>query len=143
MSSKCVQQPDASLVRSAFGRMLRELMPQADIREQVRVLSYSVDFVVDGSILVEYDEKQGHSSPTQKAKDAARETQIVKEVFRCMVEGIDWCGDGRDEPNPHLKDPSSVIQVVRVKEGEEIDGLRQVLIALRDVTMSDVCDRFL
>jgi len=101
-----------------------------DIEFQWGVLNYKVDFYFPRfNIIVEYDEEQHNYS---RGKDRIRELQISEELKRRILEK----GDDYLEEVP----AEQIIKFVRINKGEEIDGLRLLLIEITEHTMRPCSD---
>ena len=111
-----------------FYNLLKEFFPNENIVCQMRVLSFRVDFYLPfANIIIEYDEKH-HKYSTEK--DEIRIKEIRKEIMNKISQGIPlFEGDEEAEYSPWLKD-KDILHVIRVKEGEEIKGIREILITM-------------
>ena len=92
-----------------FAHML-ETITGFEWKKQVCVCNgkYRIDFLLGTELIVEYDEKY-HETKEQKRKDAQRIKEI-REWFKENVFYDDWD-----------------IPVIRVKEGLEYEGIREVI----------------
>ena len=92
-----------------FGKML-DTITGYNWKRQVNVCNgkYRVDFLLGTNVIVEYDEKY-HENNIQLEKDKERE-QEIKEYFKNEVLFDDYD-----------------IPIIRVKEGHEYEGIRNVI----------------
>jgi len=124
----------ASLER-AFGEWLTIFFPGERIEAQYPVLGYRVDyFMPDLGICIEYDEKHHDYS---SSRDDERQTAIQEELRRDYLENIEY------DIVVERKPASESFPFIRVKQGKEVEGMRDLLILIRDKTMNDVVDYML
>ena len=110
-----------------FYNLLKEFFPNENIICQMPVLSFKVDFYLPfANIIIEYDEKH-HKYSTEK--DEIRIKKIRKEIMRKISQGIPLFEGDEADYSPWLKD-EDILHVIRVKEGEEIKGIREILITM-------------
>lgn len=110
-----------------FYNLLKEFFPNQNIIYQMPVLSFRVDFYLPfANIIIEYDEKH-HKYSTEK--DEIRIKEIRKEIMRKISQGIPLFEGDETDCLPWLKD-KDILHVIRVKEGEEIKGIREILITM-------------
>ena len=110
-----------------FYNLLKEFFPNKNIICQMPVLSFKVDFYLPfANIIIEYDEKH-HKYSTEK--DEIRIKKIRKEIMRKISQGIPLFEGDEADYSPWLKD-KDILHVIRVKEGEEIKGIREILITM-------------
>lgn len=110
-----------------FYNLLKEFFPNENIICQMPVLSFKVDFYLPfANIIIEYDEKH-HKYSIEK--DEIRIKKIRKEIMRRISQGIPLFEGDEPDYSPWLKD-KDILHVIRVKEGEEIKGIREILITM-------------
>ena len=110
-----------------FYNLLKEFFPNENIICQMPVLSFKVDFYLPfANIIIEYDEKH-HKYSTEK--DEKKKKKIRKEIMRKISQGIPLFEVDEADYSPWLKD-EDILHVIRVKEGEEIKGIREILITM-------------
>lgn len=119
-----------------FYNLLKEFFPNENIVCQMQVLSFRVDFYLPfANIIIEYDEKH-HKYSTEK--DEIRIKEIRKEIMNKISQGIPlFEGDEEAEYSPWLKD-KDILHVIRVKEGEEIKGIREILITMHEDAINPI-----
>ena len=118
-----------------FANLLKDMFPNEVILEQYPVLNYRVDFLLPfASIVVEYDEKH---HKYQSEKDEHRMREIIEELSRKIVEGEPLYDGDTAEPTPWMKG-KDVYTVIRINEGEEIDGLRRILLEIENNTSNNI-----
>ena len=125
--------PNLKVVRNRkeieFEKRLKTIFNTENIITQMPVLKYRVDFWLPfANMIVEYDEKHHKYSIEE---DKKRIDKIQKEIMRKMTIGEKIYPGGSEEPNPHLKN-KNIIELVRVKEGEEDVGLRKILVTIHE-----------
>lgn len=112
-----------------FEQLLKGIFTSEPVITQMPVLDYRVDFYIPiANMIIEYDEDH---HKYQQHEDEIRMTRIRKELMRKIVEGEALFEGDEAHPNPWLKG-RDIIQVIRVKQGEEIDGLRRILYAIEN-----------
>lgn len=113
-----------------FEQVLRDMFPNEKIITQMSILTYRIDFFLPFvNTIVEYDENH---NKYQQEDDQMRMSEIRAEIMRCIVSGQPiYDGDENYEPNPWLEG-KDILNVIRVKQGEEIDGLRRILYAIEN-----------
>lgn len=122
-----------------FGDLLRQMFPSEIIISQYKILTYKIDFFMpELNIIIEYDEEQHKYS---KEKDHKRINEIKDELNRMIISGIPLYDGDLAEPKPWLKG-KNIFSVVRVKKGNEIDGLRNICIKITENTMQP-CSNFM
>ena len=120
-----------------FGKMLKAMFPNEDIIAQLPVLNYRTDFYLPfARIVVEYDENY---HKYQAEKDEVRMCKILKELDKKVVMGEAIYEEVCTEPNPHLAD-KNIHMYIRVKEGKEIEGLRNIMLAIEEQTWNSPVD---
>lgn len=119
-----------------FYNLLKEFFPNENIVCQMQVLSFRVDFYLPfANIIIEYDEKH-HKYSIEK--DEIRIKEIRKEIMNKISQGIPlFEGDEEVEYSPWLKD-KDILHVIRVKEGEEIKGIREILITMHEDAINPI-----
>ena len=119
-----------------FYNLLKEFFPNENIVCQMQVLSFRVDFYLPfANIIIEYDEKH-HKYSTEK--DEIRIKEIRKEIMNKISQGIPlFEGDEEAKYSPWLKD-KDILHVIRVKEGEEIKGIREILITMHEDAINPI-----
>ncbi len=118
-----------------FANLLKQLFPNEVILEQYPVLNYRVDFLLPfASIVVEYDEKH---HKYQLEKDEHRMREIIEELSRKVIEGEPLYDGDTSEPTPWMKG-KDVYTVIRINEGEEVDGLRRILLEIEKNTSNNI-----
>ena len=118
-----------------FANLLKEMFPSEVILEQYPVLNYRVDFLLPfASIVIEYDEKH---HKYQSEEDEKRMREIIEELSRKVVDGESIYDGDASEPTPWMKG-KDVYTVIRINEGEEIDGLRRILLEIEKNTSNNV-----
>lgn len=99
----------ASLEKS-FYEWLRILFPNQNIIKQYPILNYRIDFYIKSlNIAIEYDE---NAHKYNKEKDILRQFDIQKEI-----------------PDIHF---------IRVKEGKEVEGIRELLLLIDELNGNPV-----
>lgn len=112
-----------------FYNLLKEFFPNENIIYQMPVLSFKVDFYLPfANIIIEYDENH-HKYSTEK--DEIRIKKIRKEIMRKISQGIPLFEGDEADYSPWLKD-KDILHVIRIKEGEEIKGIREILITMHE-----------
>ena len=123
-----------------FANILKDMFPNEIIYSQVKLLNekYRVDFILEfANIFIEYDEKE---HKYKKEYDEKRENEIIKELNRKTISGEDiFSNKIIKEPQLHLEG-KEIWKCIRVKEGEEIDGLRRLCIEITESTLSSCSD---
>lgn len=118
-----------------FHNLLKEFFPNENIICQMPVLDYRVDFYLPfANIIVEYDEKHHKYS---SEKDEIRIKEIRKEIMRKISQGIPLFEGDEAEYSPWLKD-RDILHVIRVNEGEEIKGIREILITMHEDAINPI-----
>ena len=118
-----------------FYNLLKEFFPNENIICQMPVLSFKVDFYLPfANIIIEYDEKH-HKYSTEK--DEIRIKKIRKEIMRKISQGIPLFEGDEADYSPWLKD-EDILHVIRVKEGEEIKGIREILITMHEDAINPI-----
>ena len=118
-----------------FYNLLKEFFPNENIICQMPVLDYRVDFYLPfANIIVEYDEKHHKYS---SEKDEIRIKEIRKEIMRKISQGIPLFEGDEAEYSPWLKD-RDILHVIRVNEGEEIKGIREILITMHEDAINPI-----
>ena len=117
-----------------FFQMLDEMFQSATIHRQLNILNYKVDFYIEETnTLIEYDEP--HHAYT-KEDDAERISIIRKELMRKIIIGENiHNGEIHGDENPWLEG-KDIIGVVRVKQGEEVKGLRDICRVIEEKTLN-------
>lgn len=119
----------ASRLELSFEQILKGIFINEPIITQMPVLNYRVDFYIPiGNIIVEYDENH---HKYQEHEDEIRMVSIRREIMRKIVEGEELYEGDEAHPNPWLKG-KDILHVIRVKQGEEIDGLRRILYTIEN-----------
>lgn len=114
-----------------FGTMLIRMFPNENIVTQLQVLNYKIDFYLPfAQIVVEYDENH---HKYQVEEDEVRMRRILKELDRKVVAGEVIYDEVCAEPNPHLAD-KNMHTYIRVEEGKEIEGVRNIMLAIEEQT---------
>jgi Phage regulatory protein Rha (Phage_pRha)/Protein of unknown function (DUF559) len=110
-------------LESGFGKWLDKLFPNEKITKQYRVLKYNIDFYMDDlNICIEYDEAE-HKN--RKEQDVKRQSEIQEELKRLyLLEDND--------PVVRKKPACESFPFVRVQEGKEIEGVRELLLTIED-----------
>lgn len=122
-----------------FSDMLKVLFPNELILQQYHILDYRIDFFMPNvNLIIEYDEEH-HDLEVNKNKDVERMNNIVNELTRMVVVGEPLYKNASDEPQPWLEN-KNIFSVIRVKKGEEIDGLRRICIEITENTMRPCSD---
>ena len=112
-----------------FKEMLENILNDANIIHQMPVLNFKVDFYIESSsIIVEYDEEHHRF---KREEDEIRMKKIRKEITRKIIEGEPLHEGANDEPSPWLKN-KDVLDVIRVKKGEEYKGIRRIMLAIHE-----------
>lgn len=111
-------------LEKAFGKWIDGLFKESEIERQVVVGGYRIDFVIGGSIYIEYDEKEHKHT---KESDMKKEDDVLSILFERVVAG---------QPSLSTTRPEDHFRFIRVQEGNEIEGIRQILLALEEVTWS-------
>ena len=118
-----------------FYNLLKEFFPNENIVCQMQVLSFRVDFYLPfANMIIEYDEKH-HKYSTEK--DKIRIKEIRKEIMKKISQGIPLFEGDEAEYSPWLKD-KDILHVIRVKEGEEIKGIREILITMHEDAINPI-----
>ena len=120
-----------------FEYLLREMFPSAIIISQYPILNYRIDFFMpELNMIIEYDEEQHKYS---KEEDIKRIKEIKAELNKMVVIGEPLYNGCSNEPNPWLEG-KDIFSVVRVKKGEEIEGLRNICIEITENTNQPCSD---
>jgi hypothetical protein len=93
----------------SFSKMLKDFFPEIEFEEQKQVGKYRIDFFYD-YLIIEYDEE--HHKHNEE-KDAIRTAKLLNELYL----------------NKSKEEKDSIfykINVIRVKKGNEIKGLREI-----------------
>ena len=118
-----------------FYNLLKEFFPNENIIYQMPVLNFKVDFYLPfANMIIEYDE-QHHNYSTEK--DEIRIKEIRKEIMRKISQGIPLFEGDEAEYSPWLKD-RDILHVIRVNEGEEIKGIREILITMHEDAINTI-----
>ena len=118
-----------------FYNLLKEFFPNENIIYQMPVLNFKVDFYLPfANMIIEYDE-QHHNYSTEK--DEIRIKEIRKEIMKKISQGIPLFEGDEAEYSPWLKD-MDILNVIRVKEGEEIKGIREILITMHEDAINPI-----
>lgn len=118
-----------------FYNLLKEFFPNENIIYQMPVLNFKVDFYLPfANMIIEYDE-QHHNYSTEK--DEIRIKEIRKEIMEKISQGIPLFEGDEAEYSPWLKD-MDILHVIRVKEGEEIKGIREILITMHEDAINPI-----
>lgn len=114
----------ASRLELSFEQILKGVITSEPVITQMSVLNYRVDFYIPlAHIIVEYDENH---HKYQEHEDEIRMVSIRREIMRKIVEGEPLYEGDNPEAAPWLKG-KDILHVIRVKQGEELDGLRRIL----------------
>ena len=118
-----------------FHNLLKEFFPNENIIYQMPVLSFKVDFYLPfANMIIEYDEKH-HKYSTEK--DKIRIKEIRKEIMKKISQGIPLFEGDEPDYSPWLKD-KDILHVIRVNEGEEIKGIREILITMHEDAINPI-----
>ena len=99
------------------------------------VLNFKVDFYLPfANMIIEYDE-QHHNYSIEK--DEIRIKEIRKEIMKKISQGIPLFEGDEAEYSPWLKD-RDILHVIRVNEGEEIKGIREILITMHEDAINPI-----
>lgn len=94
---------------------------EEQIKTQYPILNYRLDYYIpDVQLVIEYDELTGHKD---KIKDKNRMDKIVDVLYE------EWAKDpdvSYDEYEEYQNNKYDIIQVIRIKEGEESKGLNEL-----------------
>jgi very-short-patch-repair endonuclease len=121
----------ASLER-ALAEWLEIFFPNERIERQYPVLGYRIDFYMkDLGICIEYDEKE---HVYKLDADLKRQREIQEELKRDYLENIE------DDVVMRRKPSNESFPFIRITEGKEVEGIRELLFLIRHQTMSDVVD---
>ena len=89
------------------------------IKTQYPVLNYKLDYYIpDVQLVIEYDELTGHKD---KIKDKNRMDEIVDVLYEEWAKGTD-----EDDYEKYQNNKYDIIEVIRIKEGEEHKGLNEL-----------------
>ncbi|MFW6311581.1 MAG: Rha family transcriptional regulator [Nanoarchaeota archaeon] len=131
--AKNIYNPNLKIIENRreinFKYMLETILNDMEIIHQMPILDYRIDFFIPyATLIVEYDEK--HHKYNVK-EDKIRINEIREEIMRRIICGEKLYENDIGEPNPHLKG-KDITNVVRVKEGKELEGLREILITIHE-----------
>lgn len=115
----------ASLERG-FQTWLETLFNRKYLEKQKTIGGYRIDFVLVDSVFIEYDEKE-HIYQTEY--DLQKEHDVIEIAWKQTIEENPWLA--KSEPSEH-------ISFIRVKEGDEVEGIRKILLELSRVTGSEL-----
>ncbi|AIY72824.1 TPA: Rha family transcriptional regulator [Bacillus tropicus] len=105
-----------------FKQILEEFFKEKYFEYQKPIGKYRVDFLFNNNIVVEYDEE---FHELQVESDKQREEEI-KELLWNEIINI--------KKNEHLKlkDKNEYVKILRIKKGEEIKGLKNLLLLIQE-----------
>lgn len=112
-----------------FGKMLKIMFPRANIFQQFIIGKHRIDWYMEcGGLLIEYDEVHGCHN---KIKDKEREAQIYTNIMNKInndgylySKDEDWfCNKSK----LNIEDIKSSFRFIRIKEGCEIEGLKEIM----------------
>jgi len=107
------------------------LFPAEKLHYQYKILNYRLDFYFeDLGIIVEYDEDQ-HTNDKSKEYDSKRINEIQEFIKKDII-----------IKDPHLEkiDAAKLTPCLRINKGDEIEGVRRLLILITEHTMSCCTD---
>jgi len=119
-----------------FKEMLETIFTRTEILYQYKIGDYRVDFYFpDMGIIVEYDEEH---HLRQLEKDKERENAILEIMKHNIVTGYDYTVESNE--NLERVDKEEITKILRIKKGDELNGLRELCILITELRMSPCSD---
>lgn len=117
-------------LEKSFGEWLEKLFPNEKIIKQYKVMNFKIDFyMADLGICIEYDEKEHEYHEEQ---DEIRQREIQEWLKEDYLKNVEY------DRVVLRKDASESFPFIRVKEGYEVEAIRELLLLIHEKTMSDV-----